>query len=90
MGNRDLPDTYTHTLWPAALGLGHIYQAPMAHVITYIIIIAVYYIYIYIYIYIYTYTYSVVAKYIAIYRQPTYMYRQHMYVYIAKSYMCYT
>ena len=64
MGNRDLPDTYTHTLWPAALGLGHIYQAPMAHVITYIIIIAVY-IYIYIFLYIYIYIY-IVAKYIAI------------------------
>ena len=27
MGNRDLPDIYAHTLGPAALGLGHIYQA---------------------------------------------------------------
>ena len=27
MGNRDLPDIYAHALGPAALGLGHIYQA---------------------------------------------------------------
>ena len=27
MGNRDLPDIYAHALRPAALGLGHIYQA---------------------------------------------------------------
>ena len=27
MGNRDLPDVYAHALGPAALGLGHIYQA---------------------------------------------------------------
>ena len=27
MGTWDLPDIYTHALWSAALGLGHIYQA---------------------------------------------------------------
>ena len=27
MGTRDLPDIYVHALGPAALGLGHIYQA---------------------------------------------------------------
>ena len=27
MGNRDLPDIYAHALGPAALVLGHIYQA---------------------------------------------------------------
>ena len=27
MGKRDLPDIYAHALGPAALGLGHIYQA---------------------------------------------------------------
>ena len=27
MGNRDLPDIYAHALGPAALGLGHMYQA---------------------------------------------------------------
>ena len=27
MGNQDLPDIYAHALGPAALGLGHIYQA---------------------------------------------------------------
>jgi len=27
MGNWDLPDIYAHALRPAALGLGHIYQA---------------------------------------------------------------
>ena len=27
MGNRDLPDIYARALGPAALGLGHIYQA---------------------------------------------------------------
>ena len=27
MGNWDLPDIYAHALGPAALGLGHIYQA---------------------------------------------------------------
>ena len=27
MGNRDLPDIYAHALGPAALRLGHIYQA---------------------------------------------------------------
>jgi len=35
MGNQDLPDIYALTLRPAALRLGHIYQAnPLAHVIT--------------------------------------------------------
>jgi len=27
MARRDLPDIYAHALGPAALGLGHIYQA---------------------------------------------------------------
>ena len=27
MGNQDLPDIYAHALGPAALRLGHIYQA---------------------------------------------------------------
>ena len=27
MGNQDLPDIYAHALGPAALELGHIYQA---------------------------------------------------------------
>ena len=49
MGNRDLPDIYAHTLRPATLGLGHIYQANPScpcynlyiHIYIYIIIIFV-------------------------------------------------
>ena len=49
MGNRDLPDIYAHILGPAALGLGHIYQAnPSCPYACYNL-----YIHIYIYIYIY-------------------------------------
>ena len=42
MGNPDLPDIYAHALGPAALGLGHIYQANPScpcynyHIYTYI------------------------------------------------------
>ena len=45
MRTQDLPDIYARTLRPAALGLGHIYQANL---------LCLYYNY-YIYIYIYTY-----------------------------------
>ena len=42
MGNPDLPDIYAHALGPAALGLGHIYQAnpscPCYNLYTYIYI----------------------------------------------------
>ena len=59
MGNRDLPDIYAHALGPAALGLGHIYQANPS--------CPCYNLYIYIYIYIYIYVHMQLAMYARIY-----------------------
>ena len=54
MGNRDLPDIYAHALGPAALGLGHIYQAnPSCPCYNYYILYDLK-----LYVYIYTYAYE--------------------------------